>query len=217
LFKQCLIFGAGAAAGFVAAFLLTKKKYQKIAEEEIESMRDYFSEKSDASKDKTITDTERASHEALKNEMIREKEPEKRVRTDYRKIAAEYMETNRPDDAEKSWLENPYPDMINEDHPKDDAPAENPYTITADQFVNEKRNFDKVTLLYFEENGVLCDDAERITEDIDQSIGSNNLDKFGEYEEDVAYIRNERLGIDYEVLLQHSTYKPPYPEEDDVY
>lgn len=207
--EKVLIFVFGAAVGGAAAYIYTKKKYQKIADEEIESMREYYGERN---RKKEHADPPEEDRDILL--FRKEKEPE-RVRTDYRTIAAEYMEANHPEDVERTWLENPYPAMVNSDHPTEDVIADDPYTITADQFVNEKRNYEKVTLLYFEGNGVLCDDTERMVEDIDASIGAENLDKFGEFEEDVAYIRNERLGIDYEVLLQHSTYKPPYPVEDD--
>ena len=37
-------------------------------------------------------------------------------------------------------------------------------------------------------------------------IGLDSLNHFGEYEEDVLYVRNERLRTDYEVLMDPRTY-----------
>lgn len=199
MFKKVIIFCVGAAAGYTAAYFLTKNKFQKIADEEINSMKEYYKSKP-------------VHIEKQKKDLPKNEEP---IKTNNLSELQELYSSKHNDDLDPGYYSSPYP--FEQDHPSDGI-ASDPYTITADQFVNEKRNYEKTTLLYFEGNGVLCEDSERIIEDIDSSIGRENLDKFGEFEEDVAYIRNERLGIDYEVLLQHATYKPPYPtEESDIY
>lgn len=91
---------------------------------------------------------------------------------------------------------------IHDDYPRDDL-AEKPYTITPDQFVSENPFYDKVTLEYFTDGTLSEALSESIVEDIDQVIGLKSLEKFGEYEEDVVYVRNERRSTDYEVIMQH--------------
>ena len=203
MFKKFVIFGLGAAIGYASGYFLLKKKFKKIADEEIESMREYYEEK-----------LKNGDEKALKKEEPK-KQKEEYLTTNNLSELQELYSSKHNTDVDPGYYSSPYP--FEEDSPTEGI-AEEPYTITAEQFVNEKRNFEKTTLLYFEGNGVLCEDTERIIEDIDSSIGRQNLDKFGEFEEDVAYVRNERLGIDYEVLLQHETYKPPYPTgEPDIY
>ena len=202
MLKNVIIFGVGAAIGSFAAYFYAKKKYQKIADEEINSMKEYYEIKKEK---KPIVEVKSFQKEDV-------------IKTNSLSELQELYSSKHNADLDPGYYSSPYPFSEREDDHPTDGSLEDPYTITADQFVNEKRNFEKETLLYFEGNGVLCEDTERIIEDIDSSIGRDNLDKFGEFEEDVMYIRNERLGIDYEVLLQHSTYKPPYPTEDsDIY
>lgn len=89
-----------------------------------------------------------------------------------------------------------------EDYPKEGA-AEAPYTISPDQFVNEEPYYDKISLEYFDD-GILANAiSEEIIEDINAVIGNEALTKFGEYEEDVVYVRNERRSTDYEVIRQY--------------
>lgn len=89
-----------------------------------------------------------------------------------------------------------------EDYPKEGA-AEVPYTISPDQFVNEEPYYDKITLEFFDD-GILANAvSEEIIEDINAVIGNEALTKFGEYEEDVVYVRNEKRSADYEVIRQY--------------
>ena len=199
MYKNVFLLCFGVVIGGIVGYCYAKNKYEAIANEEIENMRQYFNEK---------------SNKPNKNiEKKREKKFE--TKTDDLKNLADLYKPEDISDVDPGYYSNPYPFV--EDHP-DDGIQDRPYSITPDQFTNEKRNYEKITMYYFEGNDVLTDDMERMTEDINSSIGRENLDKFGEFEEDVAYIRNERLGIDYEVIRQHSTFKPPYMEsEDDIY
>ena len=45
------------------------------------------------------------------------------------------------------------------------------------------------------EDGELVDAADAI-------IGEGSLERFGEYEEDSVFVRNDRLKCDYEILLE---------------
>ena len=96
-------------------------------------------------------------------------------------------------------------DPIEEDHPRDDLPPEEkPYVITQKEYV-EEMDFSKETVVYYEKDKILTDmfDAEISIKD---TIGEEVLNHFGEDEEDIAYARNDKLGIDYEVMLEHKSF-----------
>lgn len=81
--------------------------------------------------------------------------------------------------------------------------AEKPYIIKPDQFVNEEPYFDKISLEYFDD-GILANAlSEEIIEDIEAAVGKSALTKFGEYEDDVVYVRNENRSTDYEIIRQY--------------
>ena len=48
--------------------------------------------------------------------------------------------------------------------------------------------------------------TDEIIENVEDVIGFESLNHFGEYEDDSVYVRNERLRVDYEVLLDLRTY-----------
>lgn len=77
-----------------------------------------------------------------------------------------------------------------------------PYVITAQQFATD-RSLDKVTLTYYENAGITCEEEE-VLDDVEATIGSDFINHFHDDEEGVVYVRNEKLGVDYEVILDDS-------------
>lgn len=87
-----------------------------------------------------------------------------------------------------------------------------PYVISPDSYANEHNEYAKIVLYYYEDNEVLeyeeynLDKGDDHFADIGSTIGYDAVNHFGEYETDAVFVRNERLGNDYEVLLIHSAY-----------
>ena len=67
-----------------------------------------------------------------------------------------------------------------------------------------------VDSLHYYQNGVVTDEQNNVLsdEDIENTIGKDSLEHFGEFEDDSVYVRNDNLKKDYEILLQ--------PEEFDI-
>lgn len=84
------------------------------------------------------------------------------------------------------------------------------YIITPDEFGEETNNSIR-SLTYFSD-GILADDSGEII-NIDDTIGHEALTAFGEYEEDSVHVRNNRLCIDFEVLLDSHKYSEVYNEQ----
>lgn len=103
-------------------------------------------------------------------------------------------------------------DSKSADEEWDEAEKENPvepemvpYVVSPDAFANEHAEYAKLTYVYYEDNEVLINEEEECV-DIDSSIGYDAINHFGEYEKDAVFVRNEALGNDYEVLLEHSSW-----------
>ena len=71
--------------------------------------------------------------------------------------------------------------------------------------VGDEDSYDTETLTYYSD-GVLTDDQDNPIEDIQGMIGNDSLMHFGEYEPDAVYVRNDRLKIDFEILLDNDRY-----------
>ena len=55
-------------------------------------------------------------------------------------------------------------------------------------------------------DGVLADDMDEIIEDVDEVVGEDSLNHFGEFEEDSVYVRNDERKCDYEILRDNRNY-----------
>ena len=196
--KGVLIFVLGAAAGSLATWKLIEKKYKDIAQEEIDSVKDTFSkmkkneypdkledypdfEEFDDSDDSYYSDDEEPKSE---QKIDRNNKPDI---VEYAKILSETGYTNyaeRQDKKEKKGVE-----------PVED---ERPYVISPDEF-GEKDGYENVTLTYYAD-GVLTDYFDNVISNIDEVVGLDSLDHFGEYEDDAVFVRNEKMETDYEIL-----------------
>ena len=193
--KGVLIFVLGAAAGSLATWKLIEKKYKDIAQEEIDSVKDTFSKmKKNEYPDKLedypdfeeFDDSYDSDDEEPKSEQKIDRNNKPDI-VEYAKILSEASYTNyaeRQDKKEKKGVE-----------PVED---ERPYVISPDEF-GEKDGYENVTLTYYAD-GVLTDYFDNVISNVDEVVGFDSLDHFGEYEDDVVFVRNEKMETDYEIL-----------------
>ena len=74
-----------------------------------------------------------------------------------------------------------------------------PYRIPEEDFVVDDEDFEKVTLEYYTETECLYENGELVPND-EEIVGKDNLNLLHGYSDDTIYVRNEKLGIDYEVI-----------------
>ena len=174
-----LAFVIGAAAGSLVTWKIVKTKYEQLAREEIEEVREYYATKD---KEDMILDLDALSLEATERTSV---EPAKADgRTEYSSIASLYSTNDEGGEKPVSRRE--------------------PYVISPAEF-GEDDNYETITLIYYND-GVLADHDNNRIEDIEACIGYEALNHFGEYEDDSVYVRNDDTMMDYEVLLDESNY-----------
>lgn len=197
--KIILSFIGGAAVGSLICFALLKEKYENLANEEIEHMNNYYEEE-------------------LKNvrEVVEEiKESEEQEKRTY----VDYVKKYSPDEIVKDkYYDMPYPDVIDEDYHEDDSPPEDPpendllyeepFVISREDFDDTYAHFDKITITYYEQDDVLADSQDEVIPDIESVVGYEALCRFGDMSDDdnIVYVRNGRLGSDYEIILAQESY-----------
>lgn len=188
-------FVAGAAVGAASAWIFAKKKYEQIAQEEIDSVKEKFSY------EKTERDAD-ISKETDEEPADTSKMEEAKTVADYaRQLAKEgytnYSNVEMPADQGEEEPEIPIPDV-------NDDPQDKPYVIPPDKF-DEFDNYDVISLFYYAD-GVLCDDNDEPLADVANTVGEDAVLHFGEYDDDCVYVRNDRLKVDYEILRSLKTY-----------
>ena len=79
-----------------------------------------------------------------------------------------------------------------------------PYVISPEEYASDEE-YETISVYYFVDDVVTDDDYNLISE-WDEKIG-DAPSHFGEYEDDVVYVRNERLKCNYEVLRDNRSYR----------
>lgn len=183
--SKLFMFAVGAAIGSFSAWLYAKKHYEKIANDEIRSMREYFRRRE---KELLEDDT---GEEAEETEDEPESSKEENDKGIYSNIIKEsgyvrYSKSSNRDDSE-------------EKDEKDNVDDE-PYVIRPDLF-DTLDDYESMTLTYYAD-GVLADMFDVPIDNPDTLVGTDFVDCFNadEVDGDVVYVRNERKKTDFEII-----------------
>lgn len=180
------MFVAGAMIGSATTWYFVKKKYEKIAQEEIDSVKEVFAKKDFGSQVKEMT---KAGEEIAKgfNDGIRQAAEQAKDKPDLERYAAMIQK---------------YGGTVSEEK---EAPMKEkfPYVIPPEEF-GEFEDYERISLTYYAD-GVLADDNNEIVDDVEDIVG-DALDHFGEYEDDSVFVRCDERKCDYEILLDQRTF-----------
>lgn len=179
-----VMFVLGAAVGSVVTWQYTRKKYEQIAQEEIDSVKEIFSRRESA------TDVEIISPEPQTAKMGKPEE-----KPDITEYAARL---------ERDGYTN-YSNVSAEQKKEEQETMEiKPYVISPEEF-GEFEDYERISLSYYADQ-VLADEDNEKVDDVDNVVGLESLTHFGEFEDDSVFVRNDRLKCDYEILLDQRTY-----------
>ena len=83
-----------------------------------------------------------------------------------------------------------------------------PYVIKSEEFLSNEENHEQVTLTFYRGDDTLTDEREDPIDNQSYTVGEDNLDKFGygSGDENIVYIRNLKLGMDFEIILNKGKY-----------
>jgi hypothetical protein len=83
-----------------------------------------------------------------------------------------------------------------------------PYIITHDEFYAAEKDYDTASFTYYEVDDVLCDERDKPVEETDEVVGDDHLVRFGSGSKDknIVYVRNDRLGVEYEITRSPGSY-----------
>ena len=209
-----LMFASGAALGAVVTVKVVKTKYEKLANEEIQIVRDYYASKraeTNASEVTVegITTTTKHVDEIAELDRIKKLEGEEKIDayTDMVKkcgYAAKGSENIKID-------ENTNKKEIVSVNDKKDTALITPEELG--EIVEETGEcFDVVTLVYYADDVMVYHEDEHIVDDIEHLVGSEFRNHFGDYEEDAVFVRNFRNETDYEIIKDEDKYYDIWPK-----
>lgn len=180
---KVLIFAAGAGIGAAVTWKLLKTKYEQIAAEEIESVKESFANRKP---EKNEMDTEATEGEDDANDdSLRQLDEEQIAKVKEIAKKAGYIPADITEEKEE------------------DEDMDKPYVIAPEEY--GELDYALVSLTYYND-GTVTNDDDKIVGNVDELVGKESLNHFGEYEEDSVFVRNDALKIDFEILKDYRDY-----------
>lgn len=208
--SKFIVFAAGACIGSVVTWRLVKKYYNNIANEEVADVKAWYArkygEKSEPKKADAVGD---AIREGIKDGM---KKPV--TENDIRNLTAQLQNMGYVDYSNKEDEPVKKTEKIEEKEEIDNV--ERPYVIEP-RYFDEYDDYNTINLTLYADGVLVDDSSNEPVEDVDETVGLDNLNHIGDYEEDAVHIRNDKLRCDYEILCDTKKYSEicPHPAEDE--
>ena len=177
------IFAAGAAIGSAVTWFCVKKYYEKIANDEINSMKEWLARR--------VEEQDKHDEDQSPDETAEPAEEPEEESNDDRAAYEEKVEQL----SYNTYYRGPTKEVDDMDEP---------YVIKPEIF-GEEDDYEEVSLTYYAD-GVLCDERDNRIEDIAGTVGEDYAEHFGDYEDDSVFVRNDRLKTDFEILKDWRNY-----------
>ena len=188
--KNIIFFLGGGALGAVSTYLLMKESCNKLVEEETYNIKKYYEEKYADSKEEpeeTVQKSNIVEHVPAPVVEDEESEEEKEEEPDYKEIIQKlnYNEFSTKVTTQK---------------------AKRPYLISEEDYIEDTMNVKKI-ISFFEEDEVYMDnDTKEVLDNVGKDIGMDNVEQLN-MDGNEIYVRNEQLGIDYNIVSEPGSYE----------
>lgn len=214
-------FGGGFGVGFWFHKKLNDVEFEEVSEEEMNKIegqlqeKEASTEKEYGSDDQLPTDKDELRfHLQGKKSYI---QADREAKEAYSKIWETVKDYSSEENAnelptenmEEGFDEGFIQEALEEDKEDTNQPKP-PYPISLIDFYNERNEYDKITIDWYEPK-VFVDEREEIIADITSYVGSIDLDdlfnRTGDDEDpDIRFVRNEGYSTDYEIIRHHKTW-----------
>lgn len=193
LIRKAAIYTLGFAIGAGAGYALSSFIYDNMVEEEFE--------------EEFLEDEEELEEDDIETVVPEPHKKRERKKVDYN---AMYNKEGKPD--LNSLVKNIRQEVEAGIEELDETPdPTKPYLITRVSYEEEFQAHQKVVYHYYEEDDILtnAENETVITANPDKFLGPDALDSFGQQEldPDFVHVRNEVLGVDYEIQIIHGSFE----------
>lgn len=208
----------GGGLGYIYANRQLSSKYESLVEEEIKKTREFFEKAKDVVEEpkreglrivnEDKPDLESAAKSLLKYQGVEiEEDPEEELEEDEEEVEEDPEELEETEVVRNVFAQVEDPDFDIEAEMEHRSPDE-PYVISEEEYRLGELGYSNTAITYYEGDNILADEDDREIPLIDPIIGEKNLERFGDGSGDprIVFIRNERLGADFEVLKHDGKY-----------
>lgn len=220
-----------AAGGAVGGYFYAKRKlsleYSELASREIAEARERYriTRKEDYKSPEEAVEALFTPEEKAKNESLIEELEYRGPEGDEPEVIGKVVATSETEEGVRAEIqlddgavvENVFVNSApvesgewdyEDEQAKRDANPDTPFVIEHDEFYNNETEYAQNSLTYFEGDDVLVDAADTPINDTDATVGDDNLTKFGHgsRDENIVYVRNDRLEVDFEIARSKGNY-----------
>lgn len=189
MLKYFITFVLGAGVGFLLSQKKADEKYAKLAQEEIDSVKEVFS--------RTARMAEKPLHDKVPDpseDCVLGVDLAKNVGTPPHNLTR----SNPYEKAKRNYNVIPMPEPITE------VDRTRPYLISDEEFTEEFDHHDKLSLYYYKKDGVLSEEADDIVDNVEELVGVENLLVLDEKK--TIWVRNEPCCKDFEIVGINNSY-----------
>ncbi len=200
--KYIFCFVLGATSGIVASSYFLKLEHERILQEELESLREFYMKKLNENGIKTTVAIDTELDEDDKENPLIEKSSIIKAAKEEKQEYIDYANIYATDAITEDTISKVEIDSDAEETPKHDP--EHPYVIKPEEF-GELTGYSTISLSYYSD-GILADENDDIVDSPEDTVGLDFPNHFGEFAQDAVYIRNDAKWCDYEILKDLRTY-----------
>jgi hypothetical protein len=200
------IFAFGATVGFLAGKKYYEDFYADLAQDEIDSVKEAFSKYPVKVEEDRSSEHEEDRCRTAPNPLNRSSldgNPYEQAKQNYNLIRLDRSLKRSAEVKSESDVKSE-PNVKKVTVTVSEPDPDVPYIISDVEFSEEYDHHEKLTLLYYRLDDVLCDDTDDVVEDAEEVIGLEALDALDR--ETTVWVRNETLGMDYEVIGLNKSY-----------
>lgn len=196
-------FGAGVVAGVAYGIRYTEDEVRRVEDEIAELRRKFWDEKAEIKEEAKVSELAdvEIDRAAIYNGIV--------SRQEYTDLPEDTVYSNgeaEPEEEPEEPEEDPDALPIEELRMFEVKDPNVPYMITEEEFRVNEDDHTQTSLVYFIKDDILVDEDEQIVNDVENLVDSC-LDNFSVHSPTtVVYVRNERLKLDIEVVLDTDDY-----------
>lgn len=214
-------FGGGFATGFFVHKKMNDIEFEEVTEEEMQMMEGGYNQKANGNNNMPSDETLPTDPDKLRRHLQGKKsyiEADREAKEAIAKVWNTVKDYSSEDNANELPVENveegfdqEFLNEISEEDNNDVGGAKLPYPIYLVDFYNERNEYDKITIDWYEPENMFVDEKGEIIGDATSYIGHIDIKKlFSENTEDedpeIRYVRNEAYSTDYEIIRHHESW-----------
>lgn len=209
IWQGAVIFAMGAVSGAVGSLFYLRKDFEKKVNDEIEA-RERIKTEFDDKEDEKQRIRDAATIDSKTSRAIIEREGYSSDNVTAM-IRNERTEAPRGLKTHSTGRKNVV-FSIDENGEVDDSPSEGPadvpYGISSEDFIGTRPEYDKTTLTFYMNDLTMANEEGDIIQDPAYLVGEREewMREVGTSEDSIAYIRNERIATDYEIICENKSY-----------